>query len=341
MKEAPIHFLVSQTDKIGDVVVSQPFLNKLKQHYPQSTMTVIGCRLTQPVIALYQAVDHFIAVEDLLAKTDSERIAYLKALKCDIFLPICPNQTVMLWGAQAEIPLRVGRIQKHYPFWLFNRFIFLLWFRNPKIHEAERFLHFLKPLGYPSKLSHDELARLVRLKLPRVSPSVQALLNPKQFHLILHPSVNGVTSPWPKANFIRLLQMLPKDVQIFITGTAQEGTFFSDLATYHPNVVPLFGQQSLNELMELLSLADGVVAGSTGPMHLASALGRPVIALFPAQHKRNHHRWGGLGKHAINISAPHCLKSLRKKPCDCMEKISPESVYQQMEDQWGIGKRQA
>ena len=152
---------------------------------------------------------------------------------------------------------------------------------------------------------------------------------------MIHPGSNGNAVEWPKSHFAELIKILPNHVKIYLTGSDKEEQKFSDL-TLHERVIPLFGKLTLDELTSFLSEADGVVVGSTGPLHIAAALGTRVLGLFPGQKDMNIERWGPIGKNASALEAPSCKLSRSKKSprCDCITYITPEQVCNFIQQHW-------
>jgi heptosyltransferase III len=69
---------------------------------------------------------------------------------------------------------------------------------------------------------------------------------------------------------------------IYISGTKEEaktmGIFLNDLPSH---VVNMTGKLSLSEFISFISSCDGVVACSTGPLHIAASLGKTAVGLYP------------------------------------------------------------
>jgi ADP-heptose:LPS heptosyltransferase len=98
------------------------------------------------------------------------------------------------------------------------------------------------------------------------------------------------------------------------------------------------GRTSLSQLLSLIRGADGMVAGSTGPLHIAAALGRRALGLYPGRLNDSAFRWRPLGRNAETISfRTECLPGEGRCPgkyageeCSCMTGISPEAVAQRL-----------
>jgi heptosyltransferase-1 len=103
-------------------------------------------------------------------------------------------------------------------------------------------------------------------------------------------------------------------------------------------VLDLSGKTSLRELASVLAACDAMVSADTGPMHLAVAVGTPVIALFGST---NPDRTGPYGKRNIVLtSGIACSPCYRKPTCngriDCMKDLTPEAVRRAVEERLGL-----
>jgi len=92
-------------------------------------------------------------------------------------------------------------------------------------------------------------------------------------------------------------------------------------------VIDLTGYFELNEFIAFINHSDGLVAASTGPLHIASALGKLVVGIYPPIKPMHPGRWAPIGKNAhfvvVNKECSDCRKSLN---CHCMNEVSPEQV---------------
>jgi ADP-heptose:LPS heptosyltransferase len=97
--------------------------------------------------------------------------------------------------------------------------------------------------------------------------------------------------------------------------------------------INLGGKTSLPALAEIYKNACAVITTDAGPMHLAAAVGTPVIALFgPTDPARTGPYGTGHTVVRTNLSCSPCLlKKCSTK--ECMEKITPGQVYAVLENQ--------
>jgi len=102
----------------------------------------------------------------------------------------------------------------------------------------------------------------------------------------------------------------------------------------HRQVMVLMGATCPQQLIALIANADGLVASGTGPLHLAAALGIHALGLFPRRASMDARRWYPLGTKGEALQmAGSCNSQLRgcddgagRRPCLCMEGITPERV---------------
>ncbi len=93
---------------------------------------------------------------------------------------------------------------------------------------------------------------------------------------------NGQAKRWPARHWATLAQLLRDELcaQVILTGAPNEAPLAGDVERMAGRpLLNLCGQTSLPELKALLAACDLVISGDSGPMHIACALGRPVIAL--------------------------------------------------------------
>ncbi len=124
--------------------------------------------------------------------------------------------------------------------------------------------------------------------------------------VVFHPWGSGYRSymrEWPAENWVRLAGWIKaKGFEIVITGGPGEERKSLELKELISGVVPvtaMAGKLSLLETGALVLKAEAVVSVNTGIMHVASALGIPVVAL---NGPTNEKRWGAVGPNVVNIS---------------------------------------
>jgi ADP-heptose:LPS heptosyltransferase len=101
---------------------------------------------------------------------------------------------------------------------------------------------------------------------------------------------------WGMANFAALLGLLPpENFEIFFTGTKSDGEQIRHELKKIPFAQDLTGKLTLDELMSFIAHADGLIAASTGPLHIAAALGTYALGLYSSRRPMHPGRWAPLG----------------------------------------------
>jgi ADP-heptose:LPS heptosyltransferase len=100
------------------------------------------------------------------------------------------------------------------------------------------------------------------------------------------------------------------------------------------NVTDLVGRLTLAEFVRFITRCDGMVAGSTGPLHLAAALGIHTLGLFQSR-RADIQRWHPLGRStAIIHSDVRCMGERKSaagvRPCPCIVAIGSDRVARQV-----------
>jgi len=139
------------------------------------------------------------------------------------------------------------------------------------------------------------------------------------------------TKLWPMEYLICLCEELGlKDIRVTITGTQADQARASELTNSLKNtkVINACGKTNINELAVLIKKCQVFISADSSPLHIASAVGTPFIALFGPTDARRHLP---PGKNYVVMS-----KELRCRPCyktkcrskKCMVQISPEEVFE-------------
>ncbi len=164
-------------------------------------------------------------------------------------------------------------------------------------------------------------------------------LPPGSAYVVLNPGFSGLQRPgyrshrgWPLAHWQTLVESLHTSagVSALINGTADEQSYFASLLQY-PGVYSLFGS-SLPTLSAALMNSAALVTVDTGTMHLATALGTPVVALFGPTNPVLTGPYSKKVPHSVLLSGVDCqpcVKTPLQKKCSfnrCMSELDPGQV---------------
>lgn len=170
-------------------------------------------------------------------------------------------------------------------------------------------------------------------------------IDPACLNIILHPRSKGSAREWGIENYSYLARKLASKrintangillCKVFITGTKAEGEMLKEEGFFElagPEVINMTGHFNLTDFIQFINAADALVAGSTGPLHIASALGKITLGLYPPIRPMHPGRWAPLGVKADYLVADKvCSKCRNLSSCECMKLITPGEVQQKLE----------
>jgi ADP-heptose:LPS heptosyltransferase len=161
--------------------------------------------------------------------------------------------------------------------------------------------------------------------------------------IVLHPYSRGSGREWPIVNFAELARLMVNDGwHPMIGGTAQDAEIFATQQHLFPaGYTNVMGADTLEQYMQRIASSAGLVASSTGPLHMASLLGQACVGLFPPKQGVNQVRWGGMSPAGANLQlSQDCEKTCSNHDCDCMRALSPALVWQALQQQMAVRARQ-
>ena len=284
----PSSLAIARTDSIGDVIVTLPLCGFIKKHSPNTRIVFIGRSYTQAIVEACPFVDEFLNF-DKHAESN---------LNVDACVFAFPDGEVMKWVKAQGVKKRIAtgsRIAS----WKFsnNRVFFSR--KNSDLHESQLNFYLLRPFGVEDIPSLEEI-RLWHVLKPQVESPIQ--LEPNKRSVVFHMLSKGSALNWSLHQYQELASLLPPaDFNIYITGTEEEGVRVRKDFRFDSHITDLTGRLSLPQLIAFISSCETLVAASTGPLHIASAVGIRAIGLYPSKRPMHPGRWMPLGANATYL----------------------------------------
>jgi ADP-heptose:LPS heptosyltransferase len=318
---------VVRTDGLGDLVLAGPAIRAVAA---RSRVTVVCGPAGEPVAARLPGVTDVAVVRlpwidaqpaPVTGSWFEELVRRLAALGADDALVLTsfhqdPLPTALALRL-AGVP-RIGAISVDYPGSLLD----VRHHVDDDRHEVERACSLATAMGYPLPAGDD--GRLAvdawPATLPRDLPAR---------YLVVHPGATVPARTWAPDRFAALVAALGlRGRAVVVTGSAEERALTAAVAG--STAIDLGGCCSLDALLAVLTGADAVIVGNTGPAHLAAAVGTPVVSLFaptvPAA------RWRPYGvPHALLGAQDIGCAGCRARACPvpghpCLGSVDPEDV---------------
>jgi ADP-heptose:LPS heptosyltransferase len=246
-----------------------------------------------------------------------------------MIIHIFPRREIARLAKKAGIAVRMGTTNRLYHWGNCNKLVRLSRKRSG-LHEAQLNLKLIKAMSGIRSVPLESIYKLYGLSgVDSPDEEFDKLIVPGKFNLILHPKSKGSAREWGLDNYKKLIDILPEEkFRIFVSGTAAEAEIIKESGILEdPRVTDLCGKMTLDQLMSFIKRCDGLVAASTGPLHLAAALGKKAIGIYPPIKPMHPGRWAPLGEKASYlVQQKECNDCRKEGSCHCMEEITPDTV---------------
>lgn len=316
---------------IGDTLLAVPFLRALRQQNRDSE------------IHLLVGADAHAAMRDCPYIDDSiifeprelgfrKAVAQIRQQRYDCAYILKRSFSSALLMLLAGVPERIGFDTEKRGLLLTKR----IPYRFREQHEAECFLDLLSdPPGIAELFANASLESWIS---PSASEKAATWIQPSDGpRIVLHAASSNPAKCWPLAHFQSLAGMLIEQyqAQLYFLGSSKEreryNSLIQELLPGHRNhVINLCGQTSLPESLALLRQMDLVVANDSGIIHMAAAVGTPVVAIFGPMDPQ---QWRPLSDQSSIVVHPGltCRPCRMKISCDnlypCLREILPQQVF--------------
>ena len=289
MTDAGKRILVIRRDNIGDLVCTTPLLAALRAQRPACVIAALVNRYNEPVLARNTDLDAVYAYQKTKHRETDESVLGIYTRRMRTLLALRRQRfdwLLLPGGAQASV-LRMARV-------IAPRRVLVRDARDAAAgpHEVEQVCHLLPRMDLryetpaPKVVADPVLcARLRADATRRLGFAPQSLIG-------VHVSARKPSQRWPAERFAELLCRLPVTpgtayLLLWAPGAEANPLHPGDdakaasIEAHAPNV-PLapVATRHLDELIAALALCDRVVCADGGAMHLAAALGKPIVCLF-------------------------------------------------------------
>lgn len=297
----PYRFLLIRLDLLGDVLFSMQGVEQLRARYPDAYIAVLVLPYTAPLAGLYGSVDEVLTVDTNRIRTlrglfdPRTWIGYrasvraLRTRRFDVAVSLS-GQMGSLWAHLSGAPRTVGYASEEYPHLLTDvvpggRF-------DWRIPDAEYVSRLVETLGAPPLDGPPVLPIPDRLRTAAQATLTGAGIEIAHPLVLIHAgSVNGSAKRWPAEYWSRFADELSSqvDVQIALIGSAADAPLAEDVRRgARAPIVSLAGKTDIETLIGVLAEADLMASGDSGPLHVASALRRPVLSVYGPTDPRIH-----------------------------------------------------
>ncbi|MFH1194199.1 MAG: glycosyltransferase family 9 protein [bacterium] len=335
----PKNILIVRTDRIGDVILTIPLAEIIKKFYPQSKITFFIREYTKDLFYDHPFVDKIILLKQRNGKIlFGDNLREIANNNFDVVLCVSPSFILSLILLFSKIKIRVGTGYRWYSF-LFNRRINEHRKYGTK-HELDHNVRLLKGMGIDFAPDESNVSFNIQTE-DKNEQYISSLLKNQKLNsglptIIIHPGSSGSAIDLPISKFKQLAEMVAQqlNVNIIVTGSSKEKEICGYLSK-NIDAHNFAGLLNLGELIVLIKNADLLIANSTGPIHIAAALGKNVIGFYPKIKACSVTRWGPYTKKKHIFSPTILCENCTRKQCqklDCMNSIDVNKVFEKVKE---------
>jgi heptosyltransferase II len=364
---APRRILVRGVNWLGDAVMTTPALLRLREALPNASLTLLTPEKLADLWQGHPSLDATITFSPGESLWSVARRLRAGDFQSAVVLPNSPRSALEVW--LARIPQRIG-YARPWCSWLLTQSVAprpdkvpmprrsvsevnrLIRLPEPppspassrpqhRVHQIHDYLHLMAALG----ANPEPLPPKLEVTAAEINHAEEALLsdwrNKRQgkdsMLLGLNPGAEyGPAKRWPAERFAAVAREVSRKFGNCVWlafGASGDSQLCGDIARLADGaVLNLAGKTSLRQLMALLKLCRVLLTNDTGPMHLAAALGTPVIVPFGSTSPElTGPGLPGDPRHRLLKSTAPCSPCFRRVcPIDfrCMTGISPERVVE-------------
>ncbi len=315
---------------VGDLVMATPVLVDLRQAFPQAQITAMCkaplCELLQQETAIDELFCFTPPSNTFLRRQEHRNIIEkIRSGKYDTAILLTNSFSSAWWCWEGKIARRIG-YRGNFRKWLLTE---ALPWSNDAMHQVD----FYKKLLEPFEISRSHTAPRLILSPKETQEAKERLYQsgyrPGQKLIGINPGcAYGSAKCWPFDRFRALALELQKQAFVVFLGDAAGSDLVKKIVQGLPEKVLNFaGATRLREAAAVIQNCDLFITNDSGPMHIASALGIPLIALFGSTDDKK------TGPYEDSSSVIHkkaacspCFKKVCPIDFRCMKEISVEEV---------------
>jgi len=326
--------LVSRTDRLGDVLLSTPVIKNLRENFPAAYIAMMIKSSLEELLRGNPYLDEVILL-DKRGKhrgiVNSFRFAgKLKKKNFDLVLILHPTVRVHILLFLAAIKKRIGYDVK----WGFlNTHILKHTKQLGQKHETEYTLEFLRELGVagfdrnmfmPVYRESEEWAEFFLKEHNADGNKV----------VLIHAQASCPSRLWPQDYYNRLVEDI---IDIYKAKIIYVGIIKDKNIKESENIINMTGRTSISQLASMIKHSDLLISNDSGPVHIAVALGRPVISIFGRnQPGLSPKRWAHSNINSVfvhkSVGCDVCLAHDCKKEYACLKAIEPKEILSYVDE---------
>lgn len=324
--------LIIKPSSLGDIIHALPFLKAVKDSYPESQVDWVVSKNLKGLLEENPLINELIVFDKdswknlrNIPATFKEIKALKKKLGSKYYEIIADLQGLLRSGLITHFTpgaLKIGFADAREGSTLFYGKKVRT---DEAVHAVDKNLLMAKAIGASVKKAEFPLY----VNSAARDKMMGKLQNSNEYVLIA-PSARWPSKRWPPEYFASLISKI--HMPVVITGGISDIAIVKEIKDESPgNIIDLCGRTDLKELVALIDGARVIVSNDSGPMHIAAALNKPVIALFGPTDYEKTGPYGWQNNKDLNVlrASAQCSPCFKKRCKDlkCMKGITVETAY--------------
>jgi predicted lipopolysaccharide heptosyltransferase III len=324
------NILVIKLRYLGDVLLATPVLRALREAYPEARLTALVNEGTEDVLRWNVDLNDLLVVRRRGIRAGLVFLADIRRRQYDCVIDLTDGDRSALIARWSGASVRIGFNEEH-------RWRGLLYTTAltvpPGMHRIERDLQALRALGLDPKATTPVLRTT-----PQDDEKAETLLHGFGITsggrplVMMQPGARYWFKAWPPERFAELADRLTErfGCRVLLGGDVREVPLAEQICSLaRSSPVVLAGRTTLLQYAAVLRRCALFVGNDNGPMHMAAAVGIPVVAVFgpsdPAE-------WGPRGTRSEvlykGLDCRRCFHpTCERGELNCMKQISVDEVY--------------
>lgn len=326
--------LIVRFSSLGDIVLTSPATRALRLRYPEAHISFAVKAMYAPIARSLPGVDSVIAL-----KPDQSFLSFLHRIReesFDIIVDLHANPRSLALGRFGRgtdtITYDNRRVARMRMVSRFGRSV-------ESRHTIENYLSALRPLGIEGADHQTELKVGSDVEQHIADRLMHLGIGPEQTLLGIAPGASSAVKQWPTRFYAEIADTLntPPTVGILMLGGDQDRATATEIMSLsRAHLLNWVGELDIGSLPAALSRCQAVLSNDSGPMHVASAVGTPVVGLFGPTHPRLGFAPIGIEDVSLTLDLDcspcslHGNRSCWKKTRACLEEMSPDQILSKL-----------
>lgn len=351
--------LIIKLGAIGDLLMTTPAIRALKKAYPTMHISLLAGKSSKMAVSSNPHIDELIECDDYIIYKARflQKVRYalsllylLRKKKFDVVFVVHRDWRFNLFAFLCGIPERVGFDRNGEGRFLTKRIEI-----NGVRHQIDHYLEIVKSFG-----GHDDgrdMDFAISKEAENVVDKMLQTGGVGKGDIVIGILAGGASNiktdmpikRWPLENYIELSNKMAADgYKVILLGAESDRPNAEAILKHAPeglnlgnvvhNILDLTGKTTLEETAAVMKKCNAIVTHDSGPMHLASAVGAPVISIFGPTDPREYYPLSPNSYYfwnVENIKCAPCYKDGEFPDCQnpiCMKAATVEQVYEKMKD---------